>query len=103
MTEQEPLNSELIQVDLEIPKYKLLFAQGMAYLRMVENSADWRVNKYDSEIKLLQDQIALLQKNDSNNFLADNSEQARFHQSIAFRLKEKNDKTSQAKSGELAN
>lgn len=93
LLEQEPGNAELAQVELEAPKYKLLYAQGMAYARKMDNSADWRIKNYEDEIKQLKDQVALLKKNDPRNLLSENSEQARFQQSMAYRLKESSEKS----------
>lgn len=92
LLEQEPTSPELAQVELESPKYKLLYAQGMAYARKKDNSADWRIKNYEEEIRQLQDQVALLKKNDPKNLLAINSEQERFAQSMAYRLKESAEK-----------
>lgn len=103
LTEQESQNPELAQVDLEIPKYKLLFAEGMAYSRKADDSADWRVKKFDDEIKQLQEQVSQLKKNDPKNVLADNAEQAKFHQSITFRLKEKAEKSTSTPVKEAVN
>ena len=94
LVEQGGMNSEVAKIDLEELKFKLLHAQGSAYSRRMDDSANWRISKYDDAIKELQQQIKAVDTSAESKLLfKESADQARFRQSIALRLKEKAEKS----------